>query len=277
MEFEIVGLKGTPRWLETHCVPLRNPRHEVVAALSVTRDITERKRAEADLRGSRAQLRALMTKFEAVREQERARIAQEVHDELGQILTALNMDLTWLDQRLAGLNGAAVTPLRERLGEMLPMLDSCLEAVQRIITELRPRVLDELGLVAAVEWQLQQFQKRTGAGCAVTADLDDGALDAEVSTALFRIFQEALTNIARHAGAARVCVRLAEEQGSIILEVKDDGRGITPGELTNPRSLGLAGMRERAGLLGGEVRISAAEKQGTTVLVRLPLRRCVEA
>jgi len=152
-------------------------------------------------------------------------------------------------------------------------IDATIQTVRRIATELRPGILDDLGLVAAIEWQAQEFQKRTGIECVVSSDLKDTILDQDLNTAFFRIFQETLTNIIRHAQATRVEVHLQQEESTLILEVKDNGRGISEAELNDTRSIGVLGMRERAALLQGELQISGAPGQGTNVTVRIPLAR----
>ena len=234
----------------------------------ILRDITERKQAEEQLRTSREQLRALAAHLQSVREDERTRIAREIHDELGQVLTGLRIDLAWVASRL--LPGDE-TPLPDRVKAMLGLVDTTIRLVRRIATDLRPGVLDDLGLVAAVEWQAQEFQNRTGITCEFSANQPDLALPPEVGTAVFRICQETLTNVARHAHATRVELRLEAEAGALLLTVADNGRGITEQELVNQTSLGLLGMRERALLLGGQVTIAGRPGEGTTVMVRVPL------
>jgi signal transduction histidine kinase len=233
----------------------------------ILRDITERKQAEEQLRNSREQLRALAAHLESVREDERARIAREIHDELGQVLTGLRMDLSWVVSRLPGDEAA----LMERSRSMLTLIDTTIRLVRRIATELRPGVLDDLGLVAAIEWQAQEFQTRTGIACEFASNQADLVLAPELGTAAFRICQETLTNVARHAHATRVHIRLEAEAGQLVLTVADNGRGITEQELANRTSLGLLGMRERALLLGGQVSIGGKPGEGTTVTVRIPL------
>ena len=234
----------------------------------ILRDVTERKRAEERLQSSREQLRALAARLESVREEERSRIAREIHDELGQALTALKIDLA----RVAGGLPADQTVLREETRAMLALIDATIRSVRRIATELRPGVLDDLGLVAAIEWQAQEFQTRTGITCEFATDRGDLALDPEVGTAMFRICQETLTNVARHAEATQVTIGLREEAGSLSLTVADNGRGITDQDLANRTSLGLLGIRERALLLGGQVAILGRPGEGTKITVQIPLK-----
>jgi PAS domain S-box-containing protein len=217
-------------------------------------EIAERQRAadkaqqaEQALRSSREQLRQLATYLQNAQEQERTRIARELHDNLAQTLTSLRMDVSWLSRRVL----SAPVAWRERLTTMATMIDALGESVRRIGTELRPTVLDNLGLVAAIEWQLKDVHDRTGLTYTLHAPAEELALGPVLSTTMFRIFQEALTNVVRHAQATRLTVRLAQHRDAWVLEIADNGKGITPDQLTDCTSLGLLGMRERARLWGG--------------------------
>ncbi len=232
------------------------------------RDITERKRAEEQLRNSREQLRNLFGYLQSLREEERTTIAREIHDELGQVLTALKMDASWLGGKYKDYE-----PVVKKTKSMENLIDSTIRAVKRICTELRPGVLDDLGLVAAMEWQAEEFQKRTGIACEVAFSPGDIAVDRERSTTIFRILQEALTNVIRHAEATRVLVRLERKDSQILLRVEDNGKGITQDRISNPRSFGLIGIRERATFLGGEARIEGSPGKGTVVTVSLPFKK----
>lgn len=239
----------------------------VQRALREAADRRERQRAENKLRRSLDQLRALTNYLQYVREEERTRIAREVHDELGQALTGLKLDMSWLATRLA----KNAKPVQEKVKTMVAHIDTTIQTVRRIATELRPGILDSLGLVAAIEWQANEFHSRTGIPCVVTSDVPDTPWDQDFTTVLFRIFQETLTNIIRHAKATRVEVRLAQEDGFVLLTVSDNGRGVSEEEIANTKSLGIVGMRERAMLIGGEVIIEGRSGRGTTVTVRAPL------
>jgi signal transduction histidine kinase len=229
--------------------------------LHVANDVTQRNRAEEALR-------ALSAKLRSAREEEGTRIAREIHDELGGALTGLKWDLERINTVLnAATNFADV---HTRIDSMTSTIEATINTVRRIASELRPGVLDDLGLVAAIEWQVEQFQARTGLKCHWTNKANEVELDREKATAVFRIFQEILTNVLRHAQATNLYVKLSRTKHHFELEVKDDGRGITKSQRMNSRSLGLLGMKERALLVGGEVRISGKEGQGTTVLVRVP-------
>ena len=219
------------------------------------------------------QLRELSAHVESVREDERTGIAREIHDELGQALTALKMDLAWLARRVSGESSVSGMTLLEKISAMSDMTDGIIDRVRRISAELRPGVLDDLGLLAAVEWQGQQFELRTEVPCNIRSNLGEERVDRELSTAAFRIFQEALTNVSRHAGATHVAVRLEKNDGELTLEVRDDGVGIGPEASLSPRSLGLLGMRERARRLGGAVSVHAGPGGGTVVELHVPLAR----
>jgi signal transduction histidine kinase len=218
------------------------------------------------LRASEENLRALAARLQSVREEERARIAREIHDELGQALTGLKMDLTWLNGRLPGQKNVA-----EKVQSMFKLIDGTIQSVRKIATLLRPEVLDQLGLAAAVGWQAREFQMRTGIRCKVSLPAEPVAAGPELSTAAFRIFQELLTNVARHAAATRVEVSMRAETGRLVLEVHDNGKGISEAELGGTKSLGLLGMRERAMAFGGSVEIAGSGGKGTRVTVLLPL------
>jgi len=237
--------------------------------LAIARGITERKRAEEELRHSHEQLRNLSAHIESLREAERTSIAREIHDELGQALTALKMDLSWLNKRLPNEQRALI----EKIGEMSSYIGKTIQTVKRVSTELRPGVLDDLGLMAAVEWQVQEFQERTRIKCDFTTEGEDLNLDRDLATGVFRILQEALTNVARHANATKVKVRLNERDGQLLLQVRDNGNGIKEKQITHPKSFGLIGMRERARSWNGSVKIDGISGKGTTVTVSIPLNR----
>jgi PAS domain S-box-containing protein len=236
-----------------------------VCLLHVADDITLRKRAEQALR-------ALSARLHSAREEEGTRIAREIHDELGGALTGLKWDLEKIDNTLNGLaDGLQLTEVRNRIGSMTTLIETTITTVRRIAAELRPGVLDDLGLVAAIEWQIEQFQSRSGLKCHWTNNAKEIELDREKATAVFRILQEILTNVLRHAGATNVYVKLGRTKHYFEVEVKDDGRGITESQRLNSRSLGLLGMKERALLVGGDVRVTGKEGAGTTVVVRVPV------
>jgi PAS domain S-box-containing protein len=211
------------------------------------------------------QLRALSAHIESVREEERTGVAREIHDELGQALTALTMDIAWMRRRTPPGGEPAA-----KLDEMAELTDALIASVRRISADLRPGVLDDLGLVAAIEWQAQEFERRTGTPCVVQSDVGERRFERDVSTAVFRIFQEALTNVTRHAGATRVEARFEYERDRLRLRVHDNGRGIGPVAASSRSSLGLLGIRERARRLGGVVEVGNAPEGGTLVVLELP-------
>ena len=234
-------------------------------------EITERRLAAEQLRDSSDQLRALSAHLQSIREDERARIAREIHDELGQALTGLKMDVSWLDARLTKEGEFQKEACLNKTLAMSKLIVNTIQSVRRIATELRPGVLDDLGVIAAVEWQAQDFQDRTGISCNFATTIQELDIDAERSTAIFRIAQETLTNVARHSGASSVEITLKRQNGLLILEVSDNGRGISAGEASGARSLGLLGMRERAVGLGGHVQVEAMPDRGTRVTANIPL------
>ena len=235
------------------------------------RDETERKTFEGQIESARLQLRSLVAHLHSLSEKERADIAREMHDVLGQGLTGLRLDVSWLGKRLPGAAAEGVrAEMTARLDEMTRLLDRTIAAVKNLSTELRPGVLDKFGLPAAVEWQCQEFARRTGLSCACHLPEGELSLSSECSTALFRILQESLTNVTRHAGAKSVRVKLGAAGGVAALVVRDDGRGVTAGELAAPTSLGLLGMRERAEALGGSLLVERCASGGTVVVVNIP-------
>lgn len=396
LEFRIIGLKGTERWLETNAVPLRNAHKQIVAALSITRDITERKRAEEELRQSESQLaeaqrvahvgswnwelssniitwsdelyriygfkpreiepdyetliamihpedrnsaleiiehairtrepinhhfrihkpggevrvlhargniasdeegnprsafgtvqdvtervraeerlknsnrklRALAARLQSVREEESIRIAREIHDELGGAMTGLKIDLAWLKKRIPDSCNQAIP---QKMASMNEIIDTTIRTIRHLSSELRPSILDDLGLAAAIEWQAREFESRTEIECHLVSLQEDVSLGTERATAIFRIFQEILTNVARHARATLVEIFMEEHDGYLILKVMDNGIGINESDITETRSLGLLGMRERALVFRGEIDITGVKGKGTTVTVRVPL------
>lgn len=230
-------------------------------------DITDRKQAEDQLRTSREQLRSLSAHLESVREEERKNMAREVHDELGQMLTALKIDLSLLTKRLPKEQEL----LLEKTKSIDELVDTAIQTVKRISAELRPGVLDDLGIAAALEWQVAEFEKLTGIRCEFSSNPKDIILDPDHSTAIFRIFQETLTNVVRHANATKVKASLKKEAGRIVLRIRDNGTGIEKKQISDPGAFGLIGMRERARFWGGELRISGTPGKGTTVAVSIPV------
>lgn len=240
-----------------------------VRMFGTVQDITDRKRAEEELKKSYEQLRNLSAHLQSVREEERTKIAREIHDELGQALTALKIDISMVVNKLYPDHKLLV----EKTGSIIERIDETIQAVKRICTELRPAILDHFGLSAAIEWHAGQFERVTGVKSDISFEPKEIIIDKDLSTAVFRILQEALTNVARHAVATDVKVNLRLKDGKIILEVRDNGKGITEKQISDPESFGLLGIKERANFLGGHVKISSAKNKGTTITVSIPLRK----
>ena len=271
IEKRYIKKDGQVLWGHLTASAMRDENGDWQFGVGMVEDITERKQAEEQLRATSAQLRALMASLRSAKEQEGIRIAREIHDELGSALTSLRWDLEEIDKTIAKVEDRSLLPaLRDKIGTMVSLIDTTMHVVRRISSELRPPILDDLGLAAAIEWQTQQFQARTGILCQYDGVGEHLDLDQEQATAIFRIFQEALTNVLRHAQATRVDVTLEEEGTDLVLQIRDNGRGITEDEQGGPPALGLLGMRERAHLIGGRVDFTGISGQGTTVTLRVP-------
>jgi PAS domain S-box-containing protein len=230
-------------------------------------DITERKRMETELRQSREQLRSLSAHLQQIREEERMRIARELHDELGGFLTVLKLDLASLCKEPT----TGSTSFRQKIDSMSKAIVGAIGSVRRICSDLRPSVLDHIGLTAGIGWQVEEWQAKTGIRCAMHSAIDDESIDSGRATAAFRVLQEALTNVARHAHATSVQVQLWIADGRLRLEIHDDGCGIADRTVADATSLGLLGMKERVHSYGGTVEIRGAPACGTTVDVSIPL------
>lgn len=237
----------------------------------ILRDITARLAAEDALRRSKDELQALGAAAHMTREQEKSRIARELHDELGQLLTMLQMDVVWCRDALPYGNEAFET----RLERMETLLKSTIAATRRIAADLRPLMLDDLGLVPSLEWLVENFMQRTGVACAISLHERELGLPKAHASAIFRIVQESLTNIAKHADASRASIAIERDGDELVVRIDDDGVGFSPQAPRKPNSFGLFGLRERASLLGGEATITSAPGEGTTVLVRVPIAAAV--
>ena len=237
----------------------------LAARANLASESADHRRTEDEFRRSTEQLRELSARLQSVREEERTRISRAIHDELGQTLTGLKMDVAWLRGHLDPQQVALLTKTQA----MSDLIDTTVQIVRRISTELRPGILD-LGLVATIEWQLQEFQTRTGIKSKLISSPEETTLDDDGSTVVFRIFQEILTNVVRHAQATQVEVTLEETAAFLMLQVADNGRGMTASQINSPRSIGLLGMQERARLRAGEVQFHGTPDQGTTIALTFP-------
>lgn len=259
--------QGTGLWLRSAVYPTAaRTREGKRLFFHMVADVSARKQVEEKLLSSQEELRNLSAYLESVRETERSKIAREIHDELGQILTAMNIDFAWLKKRLPEDDA-----LKQKLISMRGSLDSAIQTVKRIALELRPGILDDLGLAAAIDWQGQDFQKRTEIEFQLKATGTRLHLDSERTTAMFRIFQEALTNVARHANATKVTVVLKRTARRLNMEIRDNGKGIQGTDITSPLSLGLIGIKERVRALRGRVSVSGVDGKGTVVSVSIPI------
>jgi signal transduction histidine kinase len=256
---------GTASWVLGQAAPEVDDRGDLVGYVGTVTDISDRVRSETRLKKSFQKLRSLASRLQTVREEERTEISREVHDSLGQALTALSFDLAWLEGKLP----ADFPALLERCRSMQVIVEDILRTTQRLCMQLRPHLLDNLGLAAAIEWQLQEFENRTHIACRFHK-LDETGIGQESATAAFRILQEALTNVARHAQANAVEVRLLSEPGHLVLEISDNGKGIADADLSSIGSIGILGMKERTLALGGELYIKGCPGKGTTVTLRIP-------
>jgi PAS domain S-box-containing protein len=272
-----IGERPDARWYELAVEPLRDAGGAVTGLVASSLDVTERKHSEERLRESREQLRALAVKLQLVREEETGRIARDLHDELGQLLAALKIDLRSIETAVSRVDPANTSGLLDRIVATSALADQTAEAVRRIAVELRPGILDRLGLVPTLHAEARRFNERTGIACGVHAPGLMPALSAEGATALYRICQEALTNVMRHASAKNVVIRIGADARGIILEIEDDGRGFDQHAFAGVRGLGLAGMVERARALGGDVSFRRREEGGTIVVARIPVDRPAES
>ncbi|TAL67528.1 MAG: PAS domain S-box protein [Bacteroidetes bacterium] len=268
-EFEVVARNGSIIPVDVSISPLKDEKMNFSGMIAIMRDVSTRKNYENELRNSREQLRNLAIHLQTAREDEKKRIAFEIHDELGYALTALKLDLAWLSKKMnvKDLN------LGKKSKEMSELIETTIKKVRSISTQLRPSILDHFGLEAAIEWQANEFQKRTAIRCKLNLDTSDLVYNDTNSTAIFRIFQETLTNVARHAKATRVDINLYQNENEVVLKVVDNGIGIPKEQLENHKSMGLISIRERASFMGGTVDIHGEEGIGTTVTVKIPVNK----
>ena len=259
-------LDGTPMRIEGDYMVLYDDRGRIAGHFGIQRDVTDRHLSTEQLQASRQQLRALASRLQKVREEERTEMAREIHDELGQALTGLKLDIAWMKNRLPRDH-----EMMAQCASIIERIDQTANTVRRLATKLRPSVLDQLGLAAALEWQGQEFATRTGMEVVMELCADGEAIPNDLGSSAFRILQESLTNILRHANATRVTIGLCQTPTLLTLEIADNGVGCTSACFEGTRSLGLVGMRERALACGGECTITGVPGRGTTVFLRVPL------
>jgi two-component system, NarL family, sensor histidine kinase UhpB len=239
--------------------------NERPAILFISRDIAERRNFEEKLKQRTNQLRNLASKLQSIREEERKMISREIHDELGQMLTVLKIQISLLSNKITDNE-----IIKLKFNSVEKLIDNSIESVQKISSKLRPGLLDELGLIPAIEWQTQDFMEKTGIDCECILPKEEIILEQEKSTALFRIFQESIFNTARHANASKIFINLQNVNNNLVLEIIDNGKGITQNQINDPKSLGLLGMKERALILGGSVEIKSSMNNGTIVKAVIP-------
>jgi PAS domain S-box-containing protein len=265
-DFESIGRRKDGSTFPMHCAVSRINLADGPVTLAFLTDLTERQRAEEERQRSLEQLRALAGRLQNIREEERKRVARDVHDHLGQALVAIKFDLYSLGRELAGDPHQTA----ERMASVLKMVDEAIQSVHRVSTDLRPPMLDHLGLVATVEWAGEDFESRTGIKCKLHLTEGDLAIDSGKATALYRILQELLTNVAQHAAATQVEIELAMGDKDVVLTVRDNGKGMPAEKFSAKESLGILGMQERALAFGGELILCSAPGAGTSVRVRIP-------
>ena len=267
MEVEMYRKDGSTVWVETTLTFLRDEDERAVGILGISRDITDRLEVADELKRSRQEFRDLASHLQSLMEEERKTIAREIHDELGQSMMAFKMDLAWLGKGLNNDQGQLV----DKVESMCALVDETIKTVKDISYKLRPSLLDDLGLSAAIKWQAKEFQKRMGIRCIASTSPEEIVMPENTSIAIFRIVQEALTNVARHAKAMRVEVSLEQRADELVLTVWDNGVGMKAHEVSDERSFGLLGMKERAAGRGGVIDISSEAGKGTTIKVKIPL------
>ena len=251
---------------------MRDDKGKAYRMIGAMTDISEMKKTVELLKNSYEDIRRLASHLEKIREEERITIAREIHDELGQQLTVLKMDISWIKKNMSPKEEKG----KQKITDLLQMIDLTIKTVRRISSELRPSVLDDLGLIAALEWLSNDFEKRSGIKTRFVADITDLDLDAGINTALFRIFQESLTNVARHAQASEVYASLKKENEKLLISIKDNGKGFVISSIANKKTLGILGIKERVALLQGEYEIISSPGEGSTVKVMVPVSSITE-
>jgi signal transduction histidine kinase len=235
--------------------------------LILAKDVTEQLKAEENLRNSYEEVRRLASHLREIREEERTNMSREIHDQLGQQLTVMKMDISWLHKKML----TAEKPIQNRMNDLKNMMDDTVKLVRRIASDLRPSLLDDMGLIAAIEWHVAEFEKRSGIAIELTGIKEEPALSKEYRINLFRIVQESLTNVGRHSDATKVVIDLEVHENRLMLSIKDNGKGFDPVEAGKKGSLGLLGMRERAAVIGGNYELWSSPGKGTLVQISVSL------
>jgi PAS domain S-box-containing protein len=266
LEFEITALKGTHRWMETHAVPLRNAEGKIISLLGISLNVTERKNAEKEMLQINEELRSLSSHLQNVREDERIQIARDIHDELGQQLTGLKMDANWLYKKMETQDEI----VKQKMNDMIELIDETLKSVRRISSNLRPSILDDFGLIAALEWHSGEVAKRSEIKVNFSTDMQETDIPVAMATGIFRIYQELLTNAVRHANADVITSSLRLKDNQIILKIKDDGQGMDLAINRTKKTLGLIGIKERIFALGGKFDLKSEPGKGTKVQISIP-------
>ncbi len=266
-EYRVIGPDNTVRWVRDRAFTIQDDHGHVCRVAGIAEDITKYKLAEQELQQSRTQLRELVLRQNWDREMLRTRIAREIHDELGQSLMALNLNMYWLMHHLPEED----TRLADKAQEMIDMIVDIVKSVQQISSELRPSMLDDLGLAPTMNWYLKQFEERSGVDCDVSIRIDDTQVDSDHATAVYRILQEAITNIARHSDASAITVKAETLRDYLTMEIRDNGRGFDQNNINMRESFGLIGMRERASALGGNLEVVGKRGEGTRLYLTMPL------
>jgi len=266
IRYRIVWSDETVHWIDATADVIRNEQGEAVRMLGVMQDVTELVKSEKALEHSHEQLRSLIEYMHEVREEEQKRIARDIHDDLGQLLTAIHINISSIEEMLAEEKES----LQVRAEEASMLVSTAITKVQQIAAGLRPMLLDDLGIIAAIQWQINGFQNRTGIRCSFDSNVEIIEVHSKLATEVFRISQEALTNISRHAEATNAEISLDKEDGIVILKIKDNGRGVSEEEVNDARSIGFIGIRERAYSVKGDVEISGRAGEGTSIIATFP-------
>jgi PAS domain S-box-containing protein len=270
-EYESIGLRKNGVQFPIYLAITRVNLIDGPASIGFYTDITERKKAEESLKESREQLKNFAAHLQTIREEERVYISRELHDNLGQSLTALRIDLYRITRKLTNEDKVNNPDnIIKQSQDMISIVDSIIQSVRTIARELRPSVLDDLGLLSAIEWQIEEFIKRSGMKCRLITSLKKIDMETTNSIGVFRIVQESLTNVLRHSQATEVIIRIIEKDNNTIIEIKDNGRGIKENDIHSTKSLGLLGMRERALLFGGEFMVKREKTHGTKIILKIP-------